>query len=87
MCFVMYLSHLLYHIYDCCVITVFPWFLIIMHPGLFWTILDYSRSPPWDLTRHYPCQLSLLYSLLILIVNLLYEVKMFIGSQSLNLKQ
>ncbi len=78
MCFVMYLSHLF---------TVFPWFLIIMHPGLFWTILDYSRSPPWDLTRHYPCQLSLLYSLLILIVNLLYEVKMFIGSQSLNLKQ
>ena len=56
-CFVMYLSHLLYHIYDCCVITVncFPLFPIIMQPSfldyswlyifriVFWIILD---QPP-----------------------------------------
>ncbi len=38
-CFVMYLSHLLYHIYDCCVITVFSL-------SCTWIIPDYSLHQP-----------------------------------------
>ena len=92
-------AHLLYHIYLWTQFFLYSDYHAPFLSGLFRTILDYSRSAPWDLK--YSCPFITFFSCCCIVVVmpcrrnlqfpeftiLFYRRKMFIGNQSLNLKQ